>query len=203
VTRFSTEAIFGLNSEEASSSPKDDGLDDVNEAILLTLSDEPFSSVRQMADSPQDMHSKTALYRWLVDSLHFIVRHLHWIHHKLSDSEKASQVKSNRVELLIQLRNLQLSIRHQECGFILTLDESWFYLPTDHEMTWLPDGDEGPDREKHMIQSPKLMPMCVWNPQGFQVIDSIPCQKERCSRPPTISEIFTPRSLLSVEWRET
>jgi hypothetical protein len=45
VTRFCKEAILGLNSEQARSSPKDDRLDEVNEAILLTLSDESFSSV--------------------------------------------------------------------------------------------------------------------------------------------------------------
>jgi hypothetical protein len=61
VTRFCREAILDLNSEEASSSPQDDGFDEVNEGILLALSDEPFSSVRsvrQMADGPQDMRSK-------------------------------------------------------------------------------------------------------------------------------------------------
>jgi hypothetical protein len=40
---------------------KDNGLDEVNEAILLSLSDEPFSSVasvRQMGDRPHDMRPK-------------------------------------------------------------------------------------------------------------------------------------------------
>jgi hypothetical protein len=45
VTRFSRETILGLNSEEVSSSLTDDGLDEVNEAILLALSDRPFSFV--------------------------------------------------------------------------------------------------------------------------------------------------------------
>jgi hypothetical protein len=49
----------------------------------------------------------------LVDSLHFIVSHLHWAPHKLSDSQKARQGKSTRVELSIELRDLLLSIRHQ------------------------------------------------------------------------------------------
>jgi hypothetical protein len=40
-------------------------------------------------------------------------------------------------------------------------------------MIWLPDGDEVPDREKHMIQSPELMLMFVWNPDGFQVVDAM------------------------------
>jgi hypothetical protein len=51
MTRFRKDVLLGLNSEETSSSPKDDGLDEVNEAILLALSDEPFSSVWQMAES--------------------------------------------------------------------------------------------------------------------------------------------------------
>jgi hypothetical protein len=46
VTRFCREAILGLNSEEASSLLKHDGLDEMNEAILLALFDEFFSSVR-------------------------------------------------------------------------------------------------------------------------------------------------------------
>jgi hypothetical protein len=69
---------------------------------------------------------------------------------------------------------------------------------SDHEMIWLPDGDEVPDREKHMIQSPTLMLMFVWNPHGFQVVDAMSRQKERYSHPPPISEIFSLGSLLGV-----
>jgi hypothetical protein len=79
---------------------------------------------------------------------------------------------------------------------VLLVDKS------DHEMIWLPDGDEDRDREKHMIQSPKLMQSFIWNLHGFQVVDTkpaMPFRKERCSRPPTMSEIFSPRSLLGVE----
>jgi hypothetical protein len=41
-------------------------------------------------------------------------------------------------------------------------------------MIWLPDGDEVPDQEKHMIQSPKLMLTLVWNPHGFHVAEAMP-----------------------------
>jgi hypothetical protein len=40
-------------------------------------------------------------------------------------------------------------------------------------MIWLPDGDEISDREKHKIQSLKLMLTFVWNPHGFQVVDAM------------------------------
>jgi hypothetical protein len=39
---------LGLNSEEDSSSSKDDGIDEVNEAFLLVLFDEPLSSVHSV-----------------------------------------------------------------------------------------------------------------------------------------------------------
>jgi hypothetical protein len=115
VTRFRREAILGLNSEEASSSPKDDGLDEVNDAILLALSDEPFSSipsVRQISDSPQDMRSKSTVYRPFGDSLHFTVRH----QTSLSGSSlilRKSDGKSSQIELSMQQHDLLLPIRHQ------------------------------------------------------------------------------------------
>jgi hypothetical protein len=45
---------------------------------------------------------------------------------------------------------------------------------SDHEMIWLPDGDEVPDQEKHMIQSPKLILTFVCDPHGFQVVGAMP-----------------------------
>jgi hypothetical protein len=46
-------------------------------------------------------------------------------------------------------------------------------------MIWLPDGDEIPDREKHMIQSPKLMRTFFWNPDGSQAVDGMSCYAKR------------------------
>jgi hypothetical protein len=102
--------FLALNSEEASLSspkdPKDDGLDEVNESILQAFSDERFSSVWQIAR--RICVPKSTVYRKLVDFLYLTVRSLHWIHHQLSDSQKAIRIK-----LSIQFRDLLLSIRHQ------------------------------------------------------------------------------------------
>jgi histone-lysine N-methyltransferase SETMAR len=54
---------------------------------------------------------------------------------------------------------------------IVTLDESWFYLSTDHEMIWLQFGKKVPERERHVIQSKKMMLKIVWNPSGFHLIN--------------------------------
>jgi hypothetical protein len=114
VTRFYREPILGLNSEEASSSPKDkdDGLDELNEPILLALLDEPFSSVlsvRQIARRICPL--KGIVCHQLVGSLHFTIRQQT---SSLGSSQalRQSEGKSSRVELSIQLRNLLLSIRH-------------------------------------------------------------------------------------------
>jgi histone-lysine N-methyltransferase SETMAR len=54
---------------------------------------------------------------------------------------------------------------------IVTLDESWFYLSTDHEMIWLQSGEKVPERERHVIQSKELMLTIVWNPSGFHLLN--------------------------------
>jgi hypothetical protein len=64
-------------------------------------------------------------------------------------------------------------IRHQGWGYPFTLDKSWFSLPKDPEMIWLPDGNKAFDREKHMTQSPKMMLAFVSNLHGFQIVDAL------------------------------
>jgi hypothetical protein len=56
----------------------------------------------------------------------------------------------------------------------VTFDESWIYLYTEYEMTWVSPGETVPDRERQTIQSPKLMLTVVWNPSGFHVVKSLP-----------------------------
>jgi hypothetical protein len=74
----------------------------------------------QMAESSQIYVPENAVYRQLVDSLHFTVRDVHWVPDKFADSQKAS-----RIELSIQLRDFLLSIRNQGWGYgyILIIDE--------------------------------------------------------------------------------
>jgi hypothetical protein len=81
---------------------------------------------------------------------------------------------------------------------VVSLDRS------DHEIIWLPDGDKAPDREKHMIQSPKLMQTFLWNPDEFQVVDAMPSQdipkgEIFAVASYTRSTIFSSRSLLGME----
>jgi hypothetical protein len=56
----------------------------------------------------------------------------------------------------------------------VTLDESWFYISTDHEFIWLRPDEEIPKRERQTVQSEKVMLIIVWNPSGFHLIRVLP-----------------------------
>jgi hypothetical protein len=64
----------------------------------------------------------------VTQTLGFVVKHLRWVPHSLADAQKASHVFLAN-QLLGELR----SIKHHGWEFIVTLDESWFYLATNHE----------------------------------------------------------------------
>jgi hypothetical protein len=55
---------------------------------------------------------------------------------------------------------------------IVTLNESWFYLSTNHEFSWLPHRENVPKQERHIVKSKKVMLTIVWVPCDFYLINS-------------------------------
>jgi AraC-like DNA-binding protein len=153
--------------EEEEIGDYDQLLDEVDEAILKALADEPFSSVRELARDT--CLSRTTVHRHLTRSLGFTVRHLRWGPHRLAPGQKAKWVALSR-ELLSMLDREET----RDWRNIITLDESWFYLCTDHELIWLAPGRMVPERERHMIQSLKSMITVAWNTSGFHVLAALP-----------------------------
>jgi hypothetical protein len=135
----------------------------------------------------------TTVYRRLRDTLGFTVRHLRWVPHILSDQQKQRRVECSR-ELLTLLESQQ----RRDWQDIVTLDESWFYFTTDHEQIWLPSEGRVPERERKMIQSPKLMLTIAWNPAGFHVIAFLP-KGCKFNAQYYISEVLDPL----VQWHRT
>jgi hypothetical protein len=56
---------------------------------------------------------------------------------------------------------------------IVTLDESWVYLFSEHDLMLTAPREIVVNREWNTLQSPKFMPTVVWNPIGFHV----PCSE--------------------------
>jgi hypothetical protein len=57
---------------------------------------------------------------------------------------------------------------------IVTLDESWIYLFSEHDLLQTAPGEIVVDRERHTVQSPKFTLTVVWNPIGFHVLKALP-----------------------------
>jgi histone-lysine N-methyltransferase SETMAR len=81
---------------------------------------------------------------------------------------------------------------------IVTLDESWFYYITAHELIWLPPTGKGPDREHITIESKKVMLTIAWDPIEFAVVTAL---ESGCkfNAGYYVSKVVTP---LSESWRE-
>jgi hypothetical protein len=56
---------------------------------------------------------------------------------------------------------------------IVTLDESWIYLFSEHDLMWIAPGEIVANRERHTAQSPQFTLTAVWNQIGFHA----PCSE--------------------------
>jgi hypothetical protein len=55
---------------------------------------------------------------------------------------------------LLQVLSVQST---QQWHDIITLDESWIYFFSEHDLMWTAPGENVVDRERHTVQSPKFM----------------------------------------------
>jgi hypothetical protein len=109
------------------------------------------------------------MHRPLTKSLGLAVNHLLWVPHSLTATPKAECVTFSN-ELLCLFR----STEHQSWQFIITCDESWFYLSAEYGHIWLCPGGQSPERPRHMIQKPKMMLTSAWNPLQFHFLGARP-----------------------------
>jgi AraC-like DNA-binding protein len=100
MTMYLRTLSFRGKTEEEEIVDHDQPLDEVDEAILKSLADEPFPSVRELAR--HTCLSRTTVHRPLTYSLGSAVRHLRWVPHRLSPSQKAKGFALSR-ELLSML----------------------------------------------------------------------------------------------------
>jgi hypothetical protein len=94
VTRYLREARFHLSKPEPHPADVQRHLDDSDQAVLAALDDNPFASVRQL--SRLTHLPSTTVYRRLIESLGFVVHHLRWMPHALSDAQKGKRVNLSR-----------------------------------------------------------------------------------------------------------
>jgi hypothetical protein len=76
---------------------------------------------------------------------------------------------------------------------IITFDESWFYLSTDHELIWLPQDETVPEHKQYTLQSKTLMPTVVCNQQSFHLIDVL-AKRHKFTAVYHVTKILSPLS---------
>ena len=137
------------------------------EIIKKILEDFPFSSLREIAK--ESKIPKTTVYRILRKDLGYVLKHLKWIPHLLTSSQKVSRINLSKSLLPVLHR---ASKSHYQ--LFMTGDESWFYLNTDHETQWVPHSEKPSKRPKKMIGTKKYMLIIFWNPLGFHLVKILP-----------------------------
>jgi histone-lysine N-methyltransferase SETMAR len=98
-----------------------------------------------------------------------MVKHRRWVPHTLTPTQKTERATLS-IGLLRELR----SIKYHGWQFIITLDESQFFLSTDHEQISLRVEEQPPERFSHNIRDPEMTVTIAWNPLGFQLFDALP-----------------------------
>jgi hypothetical protein len=81
---------------------------------------------------------------------------------------KAEQ-KQIRVQMAIELLQVLSVQSTRQWHGIFTLDESWIYLFSEHDLMWTAPGEIVVNREWHTVQSSKSMLTVVWNLIEFHV----------------------------------
>jgi hypothetical protein len=129
-------------------SPGESGTIVIDQAILDAFEQHPFSSIRELVRLT--CIPTTTIHRHLTQLFGFVMKHLRWVPHTLTPTQKTERVTLS-IELLRQIR----SIECHGWQFMITLGESWFYLSTDHKQIWLRVEEQPPEKPRHTIQNRK------------------------------------------------
>jgi hypothetical protein len=178
VTRYLREAKFATSNPEVAFTGQIREHDHCDQTILLASDEQPFASIRQLAQLSHLL--RTTVHWCLTQSLRFQVRHLRWVPRRLSDVQKLNWVELSR-ELPSGSRTKQGRHRHD----LITLDESRFYLNTDHESIWLPPDAKVPCERTTYSSVGKIDIDNFWNPNGFHVSNALSKYAVALTTPPS------------------
>jgi hypothetical protein len=109
------------NESEAKDRAENQSFSITDNVILEAIEIISFASIRQIAK--MTFIPPTTGFRRLTKSIHFVLKRLCWIPHRLSDLQKQARVIMSK-----ELLKLLEFMRHHLWKYIMTLDEAWFDL---------------------------------------------------------------------------
>jgi hypothetical protein len=148
VTKYARNAQFSGRKEATPPEAPNMERSPVDEAILTALAEFPFSSMRDLSRRIYLTRSTVHRHRhWhLMQSLRFTVRHLRWVPLFLTAEQK--QIRVQMAIKLMQALSVQSTRQWHD---IITLDESWIYLLSEHGLMWTAPGGIVVDMERHTL----------------------------------------------------
>jgi hypothetical protein len=99
---------------------------------------------------------------------------IHGVISSMGPSLLTAEQKQIRVQMAIKLLQVLSVQSTRQSHDIVTLEESWIYLFSDHDLMWTAPGEIVVDMQRHTVQSPKFTLTVVWNPIGFHVLKALP-----------------------------
>jgi hypothetical protein len=120
VTRYIRNNVILENEPEAEDRAEDQGFSITGNAILETFEIMSFAAVCQIAK--MTFIPPITRFCRLTKSLHFVLKRLSWVPHRLSDLQKQARVIMSK-----GLLKLLESMRHHSWKYIVRFDEGWFY----------------------------------------------------------------------------
>lgn len=150
-----------INNNKSTGKPP---LDYLDANILKVLTDYPFSSVRSIAEVLKEPRS--TIYEHLTESLGLKNYSLKWVPHELT-----CVMKQKRKDEATNLLNVLMTESFNDFDFIVTGDESWFYLDYSPRTLWTISNENIPERVEKTIGAKKYMITVMWSKSRFYVIE--------------------------------
>jgi hypothetical protein len=166
VTKYARSAQFSGRKKATPPEAPDVERSPVDEAILTALANFRF---RLCATFREDLSSE--IHR--APALHAITS-LHGGTSSMGPPLLTAEQKQIRVEMAIELLQVLSVQSTRQWHDSVTLDESWIYLFSEHDLMWTAPGEIVVDRERHTVQSPTFMLTVVLNPIRFHVMQAFP-----------------------------
>lgn len=139
--------------------------------IIKLLIDYPFSSIRSIAEELHESHS--TIFDHITKTLGYKNRSLKWVPHELTCDMKEKRYKDSKL-----LLDYLMSESFNNFEFIITGDESWFYLDYSPRTLWTISNDNIPTRVEKCIGAKKYMLTIMWSKSRFYVVELLePDQK--------------------------
>jgi hypothetical protein len=118
--------------------------------------------------------------------------HVRWVPHQLT-----SELQATRLAKCRELLPIFEALKKNHFRKVVTGDENWFYLQTEHSTQWSVCRDDVATQTNPTIGTPKFMLTVMWGIKAFHVVDLMTSQNQfnlqyfvEHIRVPLVQEIF-------------